>query len=176
MLKKTVLSIIETATQEVQALNDKLLEVKQGDTYSAEYKTKLEDDTKAKIQEINTRTAEKIKPLFDDAIAKLDSKHKFDSETNITTSNILNMLTLSKNSLTEAELQQILDENSQNNVVTRSVLGIAQERNINLESPIDERVELKNYRDKMYKELTTTGVDNLGGALLLNYLPDFNVE
>ncbi|HAE61173.1 MAG TPA: hypothetical protein DCG38_02385 [Eubacteriaceae bacterium] len=173
MLKKNVVLIIENATKEVQALNDKLLEVKQGNTYSAEYKANLEADTNAKIQEINTRTAEKIKPLFSEAIAKLDHKYKFDDETNVTTSNILSMLTLSKNSLTEAELQQILDENAQNNVITRAVLGIAEDKHINLNRPVDARQQLETWGNRLYTDLLTTGIDNLGGALMMEYLPDF---
>jgi hypothetical protein len=174
MLRKTVALIIENASKEVQALNDKLLEVKQGNTYSAEYKANLESETKAKIQEINTRTAEKIKPLFAEAIEKLDHKNKTNAEkTDITTANILSMLSLSKNSLTESELQQILDENSQNKIITRSVLGVAEERHINLDRPADARQQLETWGNRLYTDLVTTGLGNLGGALMMQYLPDF---
>ncbi|MGI6601355.1 MAG: hypothetical protein ACOX3N_06015 [Dethiobacteria bacterium] len=132
-LKKNLRVTLDNFNGKFQAIESKANELQADSKYSKEYKVKKEKELSRELEAVKQEAVKKISSIFDNEINRLNSINIFDADDDIKTSNILKMLELSKDSLTEKEIQHLAKHNEDSPIVMRTLKAIAESRSLRVD-------------------------------------------
>lgn len=166
-LKEKIISQFDNIKLEIDKLEEKK-RLLRGDTrYTEEYKRQSLKVIEKDIKGFEMELVDFIKTA---AKKELQVEEVKNTNTDIETSNILKMLDMTRDTMTEDKLQDIYNNNINDPLIADTISSIAESKNINIDRPVNEKEMLGRRVNKLVSTIENQGVDNLGVALSLQSL------
>lgn len=168
MLKNNVEKIINNGINEIQELREGLERKEKSQLYSNDYLSKEKNKLKEREIEITKKVIKDIEGVYEVAIYREKEKRK-DTD-NLETNNILKFIELTKDTLTEKEIEELLEDNKENYLVERALYGIAEKKGFHVSKRVDKIRQLATARDEIIRSIKVNGLNSMGTFLRLKYL------
>ena len=172
MIKDDVAKILEEGQKGIDNIKGLIEEVANDTIHSEEWKSDKIKDLQNSIKNIISEHTNKALKLFDEEIKKLESINPYADNNPEETANILKMIELSRNTMTEGEIKHLLNTYKDNGIVVRALSSVAAEKDIPLgESgyiPKTDNVEFWKNETASVLSRNTSDLETLGTSVLLN--------
>lgn len=172
MIKDDIAKILEEGQKSIDNIKGLMEEVANDKIHSEEWKLNKQRDLKDTIKNIISEHTNKALKLFDDEIKKLESINPYKDNNPEETANILKMIELSRNTMTEGEITHLLNTYKDNNIVTRALSSVAAEKDIPIGEcgyvPKTDNIEYWKNETVNILSRSTNDLETLGTAVLLN--------
>lgn len=170
MIREDINKIIDEVHPSVEAIEEQKSALEISKDYTEEYKNKMNQKLNESLNSIHTEVSNKIRAIAEKEIERLMPGANPNSE--MATANILKMMDMTKDTMTQESLQEILNKNTTDALVVSAALSISQSKNINIDKPIDKSTIILQSTNDLINKINTEGLNSLGTSLALNYLPE----
>lgn len=158
MLKDKVKKVIDNGKNKLKKIAEKTIKVSESPMYTSEYKQQVINELIPDIVSIKEEVSKNVEGIFNNEINSIKNTNVFNGSDDLETSNILKMLELSKNAITEKEINYLADRYKDNGIVKKVLRAIAKEKNIAIlqwEQFIPDTEDLEELRDSLVRYLTS---------------------
>lgn len=173
MLKDEIRKLIDEGQGKIERFNAIIQQIKESKTYSNEFKISENASYQNKIIETVQEYSQRIIQLFDDEINRINSINFYEDKYPEETANILKMIELSKINMNEKEIKYLLGTYKANNIITRALIAVASEKDINLGNDFIPRTEnIERWKEDTIKALDYSKLDlsTFNSEVLLNMM------
>ncbi len=162
-LKERVIDIISKGNEKIGQLNKSIEKIKETPMYTEEYKLEVVAERNQEILTIRNQVDEDVKKVFDEEIERISNENNYKDSNSTETANILKMIELIKNNITEAEIKHLFNIYDDNNIVKRVLLAIAESRDMNIEGEkyIPDIAKLERVKQQLSGAIQSTGTDGI---------------
>lgn len=172
MLRDKIRKIIDGGNVRISEIQNKISKIKETPMYSNEYKLELEAEHKQECIKIRNEIHDNIIKLFDEEIRKVNEENYYNDNDSSETANLLKMIELTKETMTEKEIMYLLEINKNNNIIKRVLAAIADSKGmyINNIKYLPNSIELQGWKEKLSGAIlqsTDEGIESLKIELLL---------
>lgn len=172
MLRDKIRKIIDDGNARISELQKKIVKIKESTMYSNDYKLKANADYRQECIKIRNEVHDKVIKLFDEEIQKVNEENYYKDNNSLETSNLLKMIELTKDTMTEQEITYLLEINKENNIIKRVLAAVADSRGIYIDNIkyLPNSIELQGWKEKLSGAIlqsTDEGIEGLKIELLL---------
>lgn len=172
MLRYKIRKIIDDGNARISELQKKIVKIKESSMYSNDYKLQANADYGQECIKIRNEVHDKVIKLFDEEIQKVNEENYYKDNNSLETSNLLKMIELTKDTMTEQEITYLLDINKDNNIIKRVLAAVADSRGIYIDNIkyLPNSIELQRWKEKLSGAIlqsTDEGIEGLKIELLL---------
>lgn len=172
MIKDDIAKLLEEGQKRIDSIKALMEEVKNDTVHSEEWRADKYKELQGTVKDIIAEHTNSAIKLFDEEIKKLESINPYADNNPEETANILKMIELSRNTMTEGEIKHLLNTYKDNSIVARALSSVAAEKDIPLGEcgyiPKTDNIEHWKNETADILSRNTNDLETLGTAVLLN--------
>lgn len=162
-IKEKITEIIGKGNEEIKEINKSIERFKETPIYTKEHKLEIVKEKQQEILNIRNKVNEEVRNVFDVEIERLNKENSYIDHNPGETANVLKMIELSKENMSESEIKHLFNIYSSNNIVRRVLMAIADKKEIYIDGfeNVPNIKKLESMKESFSNAITSTGTDGI---------------